>query len=88
MERDLQGYYVTISTVDEKVRVFVPDSLSPYPPVNWTPELRSKFDHALLALGYLALMGVVKEFTKKKRNGLFCYNEHIDIMNQGTELPE
>ena len=53
MKRELQGRYVTISTVGEKAQAFVPSSLPPIPPIDWTPELRSKFDQALLALGRL-----------------------------------
>ena len=53
MNRELQGRYVTISTVGEKAQAFVPAPLPPYPPIDWTPELRSKFDQALLALGRL-----------------------------------
>ena len=53
MKRDLQGHYVTISTVGEKAKDFVPASLPPKPPIEWTPELRGKFDQALLALGRL-----------------------------------
>ena len=53
MKRELQGHYVTISTVGEKVQAFVPALLPPKPPIEWTPELRSKFDQALLALGRL-----------------------------------
>jgi Fic family protein len=53
MNRELQGRYVTISTVGEKAQAFVPSSLPPRPPIDWTPELRSKFDQALLALGRL-----------------------------------
>jgi Fic family protein len=53
MKRELQGSYVTISTVGEKPRAFVPAPLPPRPPIDWTPELRSKFDQALLALGRL-----------------------------------
>jgi len=53
MKRELQGRYVTISMVGEKVRAFVPAPLPPSPPIDWTPELRSKFDQALLALGRL-----------------------------------
>jgi len=53
MKRELQGRYVTISTVDEKVQAFVPAPLPPRPPIDWTPELRNKFDQALLALGRL-----------------------------------
>ena len=53
MKRALQGKYVTTSTTGEKVQAFVPAPLPPRPPIDWTPELRSKFDKALLALGRL-----------------------------------
>lgn len=53
MKRKLQGRYVSISTVGEKAQAFVPAPLPPRPPIDWTPELRSKFDQALLALGRL-----------------------------------
>lgn len=53
MKRQLQGKYVIISTAGEKALAFVPAPLPPYPPFDWTPELRSKFDQALLALGRL-----------------------------------
>jgi Fic family protein len=53
MKRELQGRYVTISTVGEKAQAFVPAPLPPRPPIDWAPELRSKFDQALLALGRL-----------------------------------
>ena len=53
MKRKLQGHYITMSTVGEKVNAFVPSPLPPTPPIAWTPELRSKFDQALLALGRL-----------------------------------
>ncbi len=53
MKRTLQGRYVTVSTVGEKARAFVPAPLPPHPPIDWTPGLRSKFDQALLALGRL-----------------------------------
>lgn len=53
MKRKLQGKYVTISTVGEKAQAFVPAPLPPRPPIEWTPELRGKFDQALLALGRL-----------------------------------
>ena len=53
MKRELQGRYVTISTVGEKAQAFLPAPLPPRPPIDWTPELRSKFDQALLALGRL-----------------------------------
>ncbi|MFZ7126655.1 MAG: Fic family protein [Desulfobacterales bacterium] len=53
MKRKLQGKYVTLSTVGEKTRAFVPAPLPPRPPIDWTPELRTRFDQALLALGRL-----------------------------------
>lgn len=53
MKRRLQGHYVKVSTVGESVRAFVPSPLPPNPPIDWTPELRGKFDQALLALGRL-----------------------------------
>ncbi len=53
MKRDLQGHYVTISTVGEAAQAFVPEPLPPNPPLDWMPDLRSKFDQALLALGRL-----------------------------------
>ena len=53
MKRKLQGHYVTVSTVGEKVQAFVPAPLPPKPPIEWSPELRSKYDQALLALGRL-----------------------------------
>jgi len=53
MKRELQGHYVSILTVGEEARAFVPAPLPPEPPIEWTPELRSKFDQALLALGRL-----------------------------------
>ncbi|KAF5054135.1 hypothetical protein DSECCO2_391200 [anaerobic digester metagenome] len=53
MKQELQGRYVIISTVGEKAQAFVPAPLPPRPPIDWTPELRNKFDLALLALGRL-----------------------------------
>jgi len=53
MKRELQGKYVTVSTVGEKVMAFVPAPLPPYPPIEWTPQLQSKFEQAQLALGRL-----------------------------------
>ena len=53
MKRELQGHYVAISTVGEEAQAFVPTPLPPNPPIEWTPELRSKFDQALLSLGRL-----------------------------------
>tara|TARA_B100000745_G_C20141095_1_gene391188 strand:- start:252 stop:1418 length:1167 start_codon:yes stop_codon:yes gene_type:complete len=59
MNRDLQGHYITISTVGEKARAFVPAPLPPTPPIEWSSELREKFDQALLALGRLDSVSVL-----------------------------
>ncbi|MDW7772869.1 MAG: Fic family protein [Desulfobulbaceae bacterium] len=53
MKRKIQGHYITVSTVGEKVRAFVPAPLPPKPPIRWSAELREKFDQALLAVGRL-----------------------------------
>lgn len=53
MQRNLQGHYKTISTVGETVKAFIPAPLPPVPPIEWTTELRDKFDQAHLALGRL-----------------------------------
>ncbi|MFN2266831.1 MAG: Fic/DOC family N-terminal domain-containing protein, partial [Desulfonatronovibrio sp.] len=53
MKREIQGRYVTISTVGEKAKAFVPAPLPPHPPIDWTPELSNKFDQTLMALGRL-----------------------------------
>jgi Fic family protein len=53
MRRTLQGHHVTISTVGEMAKAFVPAPLPPTPAVEWSPDLRAKFDQAHLALGRL-----------------------------------
>jgi Fic family protein len=53
MKRKITGQYVTISTVGEKAQAFVPVPLPPNPAIDWTSDLRNKFDQALLALGRL-----------------------------------
>ncbi len=53
MNRNLQGHYVTVSTAGEKVQAFVPAPLPPAPPIEWSSELRERFDQALLVLGRL-----------------------------------
>jgi len=59
LKRDLQGHYITISTVGEKAEAFVPAPLPPTPPIEWSSELREKFDQALLALGRLDSVSVL-----------------------------
>jgi Fic family protein len=59
MKRDLQGRLVTISTVGEKAQAFIPSPLPPVPSIEWSPELRKKFDEALLALGRLDSVSIL-----------------------------
>jgi Fic family protein len=59
VKRDLQGRFVTISTVGEKAQAFIPSPLPPSPPIEWSPELRRKFDAALLALGRLDSVSIL-----------------------------
>jgi Fic family protein len=53
MNRSVQGNFVTISTVGEAARAFIPFPLPPSPAIEWSPELREKFDRAHLAVGRL-----------------------------------
>ena len=40
------------------------------------------------SLVHLQKLGIVTELTEQKRNRIFSYAGYIEIMNQGTELPE
>jgi len=53
LQRELQGKYVVISTVGEKAEAFIPNTLPPHPPIEWTDSLRVQFDRAHAALGKL-----------------------------------
>ncbi len=53
MKRPLQGRYVTVAATGEAFQAFIPSPLPPRPAVKWTPQLRARFDAALLALGRL-----------------------------------
>jgi len=79
MKRELQGHYMTISTAGEKVQAFVPDPLPPRPSIDWTPQLRSKFDQALLALGRLDSVSILLPDTS-----LFLYH---DILLRKNVVP-
>ena len=59
LKRSIQGKYRVISTVGEKVQAFVPANLPPSPPIEWSPELRSRFEEALLALGRLDSVSIL-----------------------------
>jgi Fic family protein len=53
MKRTLQGRYLKVAAAGEAFRAFVPTPLPPKPPVAWHPDLRARFDAALLELGRL-----------------------------------
>lgn len=53
MKRSLQGRYLKVAATGEAFRAFVPTPLPPKPPVDWNPDLRARFDAALLELGRL-----------------------------------
>lgn len=53
MIRGLQGEYRTVSTRDEPVKAFIPVPLPPKPSIDWSAQLREKYDRALLSLGRL-----------------------------------
>src|SRR3990172_4469986 len=53
MLRERQGEYVTVSTIGETVRAYVPPPLPPNPPIEWTPALSERFNQAHVALGRL-----------------------------------
>lgn len=53
MKRKLQGEYITTTTVGETVRAFVPAPLPPQPDIEWSADLRQRFESAHLALGRL-----------------------------------
>ena len=53
MKRELQGHYITISTVGEQAQAFVPTPLPPIPHIEWSVGLREKYEQALLAIGRL-----------------------------------
>jgi len=53
VKRGIQGQYLTISTVGEMARAFVPSPLPPAPPVEWSSQLQTQFAAAHAALGRL-----------------------------------
>lgn len=69
MLREGQGRYIVTSTVGERVRAYLPAPLPPSPPIEWTPDLRERFDRALLALGRLDSVSMLLPET-----GLFLYS--------------
>ena len=50
---------MTISTAEETAGAFIPSPLPPMPPIEWSSDLREKFDQALLALGRLDSVSVL-----------------------------
>ena len=85
MKRELQGRYVTISTVGEKAQAFVPAPLPPRPPIDWSPELRSKFDQALLALGRLDSVSILLPDTSLFLYMYVCKEAVLSSMIEGTQ---
>src|SRR3990167_9412192 len=53
MKRTLQGRYLKVASASEAFKAFVPAPLPPRPAIDWTPQLRRRFDAALVALGRL-----------------------------------
>ncbi|MCI0480592.1 MAG: Fic family protein, partial [Candidatus Dadabacteria bacterium] len=53
MKRDQTGRFVSISTVSEAAKAFIPNPLPPDPPIDFTPELQRLKDKAFFALGKL-----------------------------------
>ena len=53
MQRGLQGHFNVNTGSGEAVRAFIPAPLPPSPPIAELPELREKFDNAMIALGRL-----------------------------------
>lgn len=53
MHRSSPGDYRAVSTAGEAFQAFVPVPLPPVPPIDWTPDLRRRFDDALVAIGRL-----------------------------------
>lgn len=85
MERNLQGKFVTISTVGEKAQAFVPSPLPPVPDIKWTLLLRQRFDSAHLALGRL---DSISRFLPASNLLLFSYIRKeavLSSMIEGTQ---
>jgi len=40
------------------------------------------------SIEHLQRLGIVRELTSRKRNRVFSYTGYLEIMNQGTELPD
>ena len=54
MKRGLQGRYITISTVGETVKAFIPSPLPPVPAIQWTVELQAKDVQSIETLGRIS----------------------------------
>jgi len=67
--REKTGEYSISSTAGEVVRAFIPAPLPPDPPIDWTDDLRDRFDRAYLALGRLDSVS-----TLLPEMGLFLYS--------------
>ncbi len=68
MKRNLQGKYIISNTAGEEVKAFVPNSLSPNPAIEWSINLKNKYDKAMYDLGRLDAMS-----TELPNTDLFLY---------------
>jgi Fic family protein len=59
VKRAKSGRYATISTVGEKVKAFIPDTLPPCPALNTTGRVQDLIDNALVALGRLDSVSIL-----------------------------
>jgi Fic family protein len=48
---------------------------------------RLTFPTASAAMDALVSLGIVREFTGRRRNRVFAYDEYLSILNEGTEKP-
>jgi cell filamentation protein, protein adenylyltransferase len=84
MKRGLQGHYISISTVGEKAEAFVPNPQPPLPAIEWSVDLREKYDQALLALGRLDSVSVFLPDTSLFLNMVVRKEAVLSSMIEGT----
>ena len=85
MKRGLQGKYVTVSTVGEEVKAYLPNPLPPFPPLAIDGALQAKLDQAMLELGCL---GGVSDLLPDVGQFLYMYIRKeavLSSMIEGTQ---
>ncbi len=85
MKRGLQGKYVTVSTVGEEVKAYLPNQLPPSPPLAVDGALQAKLDQAMLELGCL---GGVSDLLPDVGQFLYMYIRKeavLSSMIEGTQ---